>query len=208
MFYSSEIRWFFVGEPNRTIVEWFAASRLGRKEEPRTDEYLLLPGCTTVGVKVREGRFEVKAQTSQREPAQYGNGVRGYEESWIKWSHGLDGGNDAWLEGEDTWISVIKRRILRLYAIDGEQVDEVPVGQFIDGAGCQLELAQLTVPSPGLAPEARWWSICLEAFGSSGQTQDILAVMAAHESLGDIAEVLTLEASMSYPLWLARLSTE
>ena len=208
VFYSSEIRWFFEGEPDPASVGWFTASQLGRQEEPRTDEYLLLPGCTTVGVKVREGRFEVKAQTSQREPAQYGNGVRGYEESWVKWSHGLDGGNDAWLEGEDTWISVIKRRILRLYAIDGEQVDEVPVGQFIDGAGCQLELAKLTVPSSGLAPEARWWSICLEAFGAPGQTQDTLTVMAAHESLGDIAEVLTLEASMSYPLWLARLSTE
>ena len=207
MFYSSEIRWFFAGEPDPASVDWFAASRFGRQEEPRTDAYLLLPGCTTAGVKVREGRFEVKAQTSPREPVQFDNGVRGFEESWVKWSRGLEGADAAWLEGEETWISVIKRRVLRLYAIDGEQVDEVPVGQFIDGAGCQLELAELTVPPSGTAPGTEWWSICLEAFGAPGQTQDTLTVMAAHESLGDIAEVLTLEPYMSYSLWLARLST-
>lgn len=208
MFYSSEIRWFFAGEPDRASVEWFTTSRLGRQEAPRTDQYLLLPGCTTAGVKVREGRLEIKALTGQSEPARFDNGICGLSESWIKWSRQLVGRSDDWLKGDETWVSVEKRRNLRLYAIEAGDAEEVPARQIINGGGCQVELARLKVGPAEIAQCADWWSICLEAFGAPGQTEDVLAVMAAHESLGNIAEVLTLEASMSYPLWLARLSTE
>ena len=206
MFFSSEIRWFFAGEPDPGIVDWIAPSMLGRQEKPRTDEYLLLPGCTTAGVKVREGRLEIKAQTSPREAIRNNNGVRGYSESWVKWSRGLDGALAAGVESKETWISVVKRRRLRVYAIDGKVAEEAPAEKVIDGPGCQLELARLTVRPPGDTPETEWWSFCLEAFGISGESRGSLSVMAAHDSLADISEMLTLEASMSYPFWLVHLS--
>jgi hypothetical protein len=80
-FQSDEIRWFWpVHDQSEVLLAWFTrqgrlplvaetrqyvsqpdAGPFAKQERPRTDEYLLLPNCQTVGVKQREGRLEVKA---------------------------------------------------------------------------------------------------------------------------------------------------
>ena len=54
MFHSAEVRWFMAGDVPYGIREWFAAEGLAVDEEPRIDEYLLMPGSTSTGVKFRQ----------------------------------------------------------------------------------------------------------------------------------------------------------
>jgi hypothetical protein len=63
MYHSAEVRWFLEGPLPGDMQLWFEAGGLAKTEPQRTDEYLFLPGCTTTSVKLRSGRFEVKALT-------------------------------------------------------------------------------------------------------------------------------------------------
>jgi len=61
MFYlSAELRWFISGKLPAQIVDRFGESEFADQQLPRTDTYLVFPNAQTVGVKVREGNFEVK----------------------------------------------------------------------------------------------------------------------------------------------------
>ena len=174
MFHSAEIRWFIKGEPAKPANRWIQQSGSGKAEPARTDTYLYLPGCETVGVKLRQGLFEVKAQTRGRESVQYESGLTGYREGWVKWSQKLDDLHTKGAESGDTWVSVEKRRQLRIFAVDGAEILEVPLGRHIDGAGCQVELAELTVDYPGYEGPRTWWGVCLEAFGGPDTVFDTL----------------------------------
>ena len=209
MFHSAEIRWFVEGSPEPILEDWFRRSDLLSIEEPRTDSDLLLPGCTTTGVKLREGRFEVKAQTSPPEPVQYENGISGVRASWVKWSSDVTGAELLRSQSdEETWVQVEKTRLLRVFALESGVPDERIPGVFFDGPGCQLELAGLRVlfDSNDWNRAAYWWSMCLEAFGDQREVRRTLDTMAAHPSLAVPSEVLPRDASMSYPEWLVRVS--
>ena len=65
---STEVRWFFPGEPSAETWAWVRSGDLGALQSPRTDEYLVLPGRETTGIKLREGLFEVKATASAPAP--------------------------------------------------------------------------------------------------------------------------------------------
>ena len=54
MFHSAEIRWFIEGDVPDEVRDWFLQSGLAIDEEPRVDEYLVLPGSTATGVKFRQ----------------------------------------------------------------------------------------------------------------------------------------------------------
>ena len=54
-------------------------------ERERNDDYLLLPGCDTVGVKQRQGKLEVKALVAGPSPFSLG-AVVGRLDQWVKWS--------------------------------------------------------------------------------------------------------------------------
>jgi hypothetical protein len=102
-FQSAEIRWFWPGHAQwEVLLAWFtregrlpliehtdtpdsAARPFVKQERPRTDEYLLLPNCETVGVKQREGQLEVKALVDVPQPFAQGN-VAGQIDQWVKWS--------------------------------------------------------------------------------------------------------------------------
>lgn len=198
MFHSSEIRWFFEGDPDPSIDEWFARSQLGKREPPRTDRYLCLPGCTTVGVKIREGLLEIKAQTRGAESVRLPNGIAGSQSSWVKWSRQLDDTHGL-TEGDDTWVALTKERRLRLFAPKGDEVEEGAAGRIIDGPGCNIELSRVELAGEG----SGWWSVCLEAFGAPAESGDVLRLVASQPALASIAGFLPPENSLSYPEWLA-----
>ncbi len=205
MFHTAEIRWFIKGAPDASIEQWFDASSLAREEDPRIDAYLLLPGCTTCGAKIRQGHFEIKAQTSPPEPVSYGNGIAGQRAAWVKWSSGLAG---AQLlkeqQGPETWVHVEKSRKLRLFALS-DGIDEKPAGEWQPGPGCFVELAALRLQgdSEDWQDAATWWSVCFEAFGPQHDVIDLLDRAASSSLPEPWADRLGPGASMSYPQWLA-----
>lgn len=208
MFHTAEIRWFLEGSPDNGVQAWFDVADMGREEDPRIDSYLLLPGCPTCGVKIRQGHFEIKAQTSPPESVSYDNGIKGKRAAWVKWSSGLAGAQLVQeQQGPETWVQVEKSRTLRLFALS-DGIEEKPAGEWLSGPGCFVELAALRVAGSAedWGAASRWWSVCLEAFGPGDQVVQLVDRMASSDMLQPISPSLPAEASMSYPEWLIRVS--
>ncbi|MBT8108991.1 MAG: hypothetical protein KJP17_12180 [Gammaproteobacteria bacterium] len=208
VFRSAEIRWFFEGEGNVAIEQRLLQSQLAERQPARVDEYLLLPGCTSTGVKTREGRLEIKSQTRPSELQRYSERVTGYRDSWIKWSRAIPGtaGLPGCSDDDERWLPVKKRRALRLYSLEGAQPVETAPGGPLLGAGCQVEYSQIEVSAGGAHAAAAWWSFSLEAFGQPGSAEDNLDATAHHIFAGEFEFSLPAKASMSYPTWLQRVA--
>jgi hypothetical protein len=207
MFHTAEIRWFLEGSPTGSVRDWFAEAALARDEDPRIDSYLLLPGCTTCGAKIRKGHFEIKAQTNPPEPVSYSNGIAGKRVAWVKWSSGLAGAQLVQeQQGPETWVQVEKSRTLRLFEL-ADAVEERPAGEWLAGSGCFIELATLRIAEDAedWSSASHWWSVCLEAFGAQGQVAQLVDRMASADVLQTISAELPAEFSMSYPEWLVRI---
>ncbi len=77
-----ELRWLFGGASPRDVRAWFGAADA---PEERVDHYLLLPAAHELGIKLRDGRFEVKGRVGPPEPVELG-GASGVIEGFAKWS--------------------------------------------------------------------------------------------------------------------------
>ena len=208
MFHSAEIRWFLEGDAVAALLAWFEASALVREEDPRIDSYLVLPGCATCGVKIRQGRVEVKAEVTRPESVTYQNGLSGRRGSWVKWSSGIAGAPILGeRRGPERWVQVEKSRILRLFAV-GEVLSEQTPAERIEMPGCQVELAALRVLAAGDEWDRAesWWSVCLEAFAAPQEVLATLDRVAGAALLQPLAGHLPAVASMPYPEWLLRFS--
>jgi hypothetical protein len=202
---------------------WFDPSDSARIEAERTDEYLLLPGCTTTGVKLREERLEIKAQVHPSEAVAYGETLSGRRDAWVKWSRPVgDAGalRNVRAADDDLWIYVAKARRLRLLSLDCDTPTEPAEATARVTNGCQFELSTVRAaagrldepPSAADWSSARaWWSLSLEAFApwsgdGTAPLFDNLEAGAQH-LFGSLPPVeLALPASYSYPAWLQRFT--
>lgn len=197
---SAEVRWFLRGELPEQVRKWFAGGKIGSSSAPeREDVYLLFPGCESVGVKRREGRFEIKVIRGAPEAVRYAPDVNGRSDSWAKWSYGKEGVG-AWidlLEQEPAgWIAVKKLRWLRKFSLEGTRPEEVDTTTFPD-QGCNIELTDLRVV------DDRWWTIGLEAFGDAENVRSHLYQVAVHFfATHAFPQSLDATCSFSYPVWL------
>lgn len=210
LFRSAEVRWFLPGAS--TVDAWFRQGGTLRDTPERIDRYLVLPGCDSVGIKFREGRFEVKARTSPPEVVEYAAGVRGLRDTWVKWSRevGVDGTDGA--SADERWAFVRKRRALRLVSLEGGAPREVVQDGTILSAGCQFELSDLAVlvrtapeDTPGeddWTSAEPWWSLSLEAFGAPGSESANLDEAADCLFREGFDVTLDVDRSMAYPAWL------
>ena len=208
MFHTAEIRWFLEGGPTDDVQDWFASAALAEEEDARIDSYLLLPGCPTCGVKIRQGHFEIKAQTRPPVAVSFANGIAGQRAAWVKWSSGLAGAQLVQeQQGPESWVQVEKSRTLLLFELT-ESVAERPANEWLSGPGCFVELATIRVAADAedWGSASHWWSMCLEAFGSEGDVVGLVDRMASSEALQPLAGSLPADASMSYPDWLMRIS--
>lgn len=205
MVHSAEIRWFIPGPLPGDVRDWFGAGQGLTPEKARDDAYLFFPGCDTVGVKLREGKLEVKAVVSPPRPLHLGDGVNGRTDQWVKWSLGSEGlkALEDDLRQSGRWVEVRKERYLRKFSADGETPVEVPAREKPD-RGCNAELTCIRVDGdPG-----EWFSIGFEAFGPAGgvgKTLDDTLRLFFGRHGGVPGLRLTGRESMSYPVWLATL---
>ena len=215
VYHSGEIRWFFRDGPQSEIDRWFSDCDTAVSEPPRRDSYIILPRCTTAGVKIRQGNIEVKAQTQPAALVSFSDRVSGYQDAWVKWSRPASD-PESFLAAPtipERWAHVEKARILRLLSLETEVPEEIEPRSRHLRAGCQAEKTRLQVlvsdedAVPGHAWEQaeRWWSLSLEAFGSPDAVADLLLRAAAHWFGEDFPATLPARDSISYPQWLARL---
>lgn len=198
---TAELRWFYRGTLPEEVVQWFQQGQLGKHLAPpeeREDLYLYSPGCEYLGIKLRQGRLEIKWRKVELGVVHFGDRVEGKAEKWGKWlceDPTAESFQTADVVGK-SWVSVKKVRTQRQYQIfPGESITAVPVTESI-GQGCNVELTQLE--SNGNA----WWSLAFEAFGEDDCLMEHLQAVASCVFKSYRGSNLQAKDSYAYPSWL------
>jgi hypothetical protein len=213
-----EVRWFFKGSiPEKEVGDWFLnnprfGERLtGKHGKEREDLYLLTPGNTGIGAKLREGRFEIKLLQDQQDLELTG-GAGGRSEVWHKWKWlYARGKKDAKINELVTRslmasthpklrVMVRKKRWQRKFTVTGP-------GELAPFPGRGKDLtwwlsAELTGLQVGDSP---WWTLALEVYGNPDEPmpkleQSLLCLLQEYPG-----PPLRMANSQSYPEWLAML---
>ncbi len=212
-FTSIETRWFFAGGSERHpgLRRWFETSTpfpraagIGAPEwrgraGGAPDVYLLMPGCTDMGVKWREGTLQVKGRVEDLGVRRFDARHQGRVQRWIKWTCAEVPAacRALFADGERhglATVSVHKTRALRMLSLEAAGPREVAPGKVLDrGVGFEMTDLQLD----GI----RHCSIAFEAFPDDAVTAaGFDAVVTGF--LRELAETLAVEVSMAYPDWL------
>lgn len=199
MLTTAELRWFYPGKLPEIVLQWFEQDRLGylAPVEEREDIYLYVPESEFVGIKLRQGRLEVKWRKAELGILEFGQAV-GKAEKWSKWlceDKSQESFQRSQVSGKQTWISVNKQRKQRNYTVTNQAVVAIPIEQFCDRV-CSVELTQLEIYNHF------WWSLAFEASGEDEfNTLKIVA-----ESLFQFysSPKLQLQDSFAYPWWLEK----
>ena len=223
-YHSAELRWFLPDQDQwDPLLKWFrlqdqlplreegpyvpktGAEPFVKLERERTDEYLLLPDCDTVGVKQRQGKLEVKALVAGPRPFSLG-GVVGRVDQWVKWSfdpsEAIATQFEIELDQSGPWRTVVKKRYTQKISLNSGGPVSIPPDQYPE-IGCNIELTMIDVQ----ATLRTWLTFGFEAFGPSGRVVALLdqAVQHFFAAYGPPPVSLDGNDSLSYPAWLAKL---
>ena len=191
-----ELRWFLPGPLPLPVLDWFGSLGSGMAAPPpRTDRYLVLRGRDDLGIKLREGRLEIKGRTAELGACRLGPRVVGEVEAWCKWSLAAEEAQAPMrvLDADpESGVPVRKDRALRRFVTTEAGVREAPLATL---EGCQVEATSLE------APFGVWWTIALEALVGPAPGLEPLATIGEHV-LADFPDTLGERDSRSYPGWL------
>ena len=196
-FETAEVRWFAPGPIPDAVAAWFDALGPAAAPASRTDRYLVPVSADEPGVKLREGRLEVKQRVRSLGPEVLG-AAEGVVETWRKWGLAL-APHAAAPSAASGWVDVEKTRRLRGFALDagGALAPVPPEDQYADGA-VALELSTLVVEG------AAFWSVCLEANGADEAARLGTLRRVGRRVLAAAPEgALPRARSVGYPAWLA-----
>ena len=199
-----EVRWFFKGPVPPDVLSWFHG-REGQPAEPlpRVDHYLRISGGDSLGIKLREGRIEVKQRQRQLGAVCLQERVTGRVEHWRKWSFALasETSNLAGMTVPASgWVGIHKERMLSRYRITGDRKLIAMSAVEYPDQGCDLEMTSVRVSG------SEWWTLGFEAFGSEANLQEHLS-LAAEKLIGATGPPpLPVQDSYGYPRWLQILA--
>jgi len=215
-FASREVRWFFEGTPdqNDSLKHWFETVAPFPKKpdiglpvwqgrlDDQPDIYLIIPGSGDMGIKWREGQFQIKGRVSSPGTQVFCGRHQGVVECWMKWSYPEMPASykNLFLSGhkqELLTVAVTKVRAMRKVRIDTftSQPEEVESTTRID-RGLGIELTNLQVDGKA------YCSLAVEAFpDDSAMGSAFTRVVEAF--LNPLSKVnLNASQSKSYPSWL------
>lgn len=197
---SAEVRWFYEGAVPPDVIAWFRRGERQPVEQPRRVDYYLHPrNVDALGIKLREGRIEVKQRQRRQGIVRFHERVSGVVEGWRKWSFALAAVHRLPADvgaPPSSWIGVQKQRQLHNYRIMGEgQLVAVP-GEDYAGQSCHLELTRIQVGG------TRWWSLGFEALGPERALGENLTLAVAHVLAQEPVPTLEGKNSYGYPRWL------
>ncbi len=203
---SLEARWFGSGAPSAELETWFAqrASSFGieaTRSQARTDRYLVLRGCPQVGLKLRGGKLEVKAQRGPGISVELHAGLHARLEAWTKWSAAGSAVSplvSALGAGSPSWISCAKSRALFACEVAGGSLIPNPEQRHVRSGGA-AELTTLEVAG------ATHWTFAIELFGAVAEQLDAEAALPPLRSLlgASTPPDLAQARCASYPAWLS-----
>lgn len=175
MYPTTEIRWFYKGTMPEEVVHWYHAhAGTPEKKTPRKDQYLYITGYHTLGIKIREGNIEIKAQTNASRLITVTENMYGYAANWRKWSFLLGEENppiDRLMAPSSSWTEVYKQRSLMRYQITTDKIVK-PISSLQPClTGCDVELTGISIGQDS------WWSLCFEAFGPERENNHNLDIM-------------------------------
>jgi hypothetical protein len=199
-----EVRWFYPGVAPERVATWFTQDDGATEvQPPRVDRYLRLVGRDGLGIKLREGRIEIKQRHASTSTA-LASEVVGLVERWTKWGYGLaeEADNDRTAEQDAAWVSVEKRRWVRTYRIaDDGAIELTSRSLTTPRRECSAELARVEIEGQA------WWTLGFEAAGDEATLRTTLETVARHV-LADMAPpALDLAHSYGYPRWLRSLGS-
>jgi hypothetical protein len=200
MLVTVEIRWFHVGMIPAQTMDWFQHGSQHVDVQPtREDQYLALPACDALGIKLRQGRIEIKQGYQRFDALRVRRRIAGTPRLWRKWGFVLDQADVA-LAGiplqSPWWIPVRKERVVRIYRTTGDgTVFAVPAGEY-PVRGCQLELTQVRVKGN------QWWTLGFEAFGAESTLHEDLLLVANETLAAGEPPRLSSRDCYGYPRWL------
>lgn len=205
MFPTVEVRWFFRGDVPTEVEEWFCSHGPDAEEQPpRVDHYLQIVEGDSLGIKLREGRVEVKQRYGQQTIRRFGNQTEGCVEQWCKWSFELAQTSDldATLKGNSSkWIGIKKNRKLHTFCgLDHQPARDLSSCGSLD-QGCSWEIAKVKVDGS----EEAWWSVGFEAFGKENKLWETLLIVAERILSLDKAPTFEIKHSYGYPSWLKQV---
>ncbi|MEW5858858.1 MAG: hypothetical protein AB1861_15960 [Cyanobacteriota bacterium] len=184
MLITVELRWFYRGTIPTEIERWFNQESLGgqlESPEDREDWYLYLPNCDYLGIKLRQGKLEIKWRQAELKVLHFGDLVEGKVEKWAKWTCEDPTSKcfiPAEVAGKESWLSVKKKRSQRVYQ------------------DCAVELTQLDINGKD------WWSLAFEATGEDDKLMDNLETVASQVFQSYRGSGLRSQDSYAYPQWL------
>ena len=199
MLATEEIRWFFAGAIPLPVTAWFEAQICTvPAQPPRTDFYLRLAEGDSLGIKLRQGRMEVKQREGTSRLVQLGQRAAGRVESWRKWSFELAETEES-VAGTAQWLGVWKARRWCLFVVgENGRITPAPTDATLE-QGCACELTDVRLADSS----ELWWSLGFESFGGTAVTRRERLLSVARQFLGqDGAPILDVEQSYSYPRWL------
>ena len=194
---SLEVRWFFPGQLDTAVAEWFG--RFPAETQSREDTYLLDPQLRGLSVKIRGGAaLEVKVYRGSPGILYLPRCARGRMESWQKWSFPIaalrqDSGDLA------SWRPVRKRRRISRFPLASRPVSAQAAGLGQEPQ-CAAELTEVRTSGRD------WWTLGFEATGPDHLLRRALQATAAlvfAQALPGSVEPGTDE-SRSYIEWLCQ----
>ncbi len=208
---TAEIRWFFEGDIPEEISEWIIGlDGLFEEQEPRTDHYLHLKNTASLGIKIREGRFEIKERQSTEGEVLANNNIEGIAESWTKWS--FESVENKYPLNETikgNWIEVIKARKLQKFIFDKKGKISGGFDNY-QSDGCNVELTKVHTKKHKSSNDSKssdeskvtWWTLGLETYGTSESQSENLQTAFDHIFQSKFPGTLSKENSWSFPQWL------
>jgi hypothetical protein len=200
-----EVRWFLAGNASAEMRRWFERGAIPPTEEGlREDWYLYSAENSSLGIKLREAKLEIKQRLQNAGIHSFGQTVQGQVETWIKWDFSLDAEDrelPQFNQSDGFWVLVKKERASKHYRIDADGITPIETASEAE-QGCSLELTELQVW------EQRWHSLGLETFGDVDQAKlpEMMQFVLTDFNLTDFNLMLKVADSFGYPHWLQKLS--
>jgi hypothetical protein len=195
MYYSTEIRW-FSQDRDKLFNIYQNLIGDGVKQDDKTDYYLLSNNVNT-GIKIREGKHEIKVKTAADE-----NTNIGVINDWVKWSTEEKANILNTIQGIylNEWLSIKKGRLIKKYDLgsrDGTITNVDPKKRLVHG--CGAEFTELTVDKTH-----EWYTFGFEAFGDFKHSKQNLFKTIRYLELDNVD--FSAHECLSYPGFIRKFN--
>ena len=192
---SVETRWFLPGTAPPDVVQWFWDEMMVT-QPTRIDSYLYTPKVHSLGIKLREGRIEIKQLNKKLGPYTFHADITGMVGNWNKWGFPISNSHIDVEAESNVWIPVVKERMLRRYqVVSGGKIRAVP-GWLFPMQRSSIEITNIVINGTA------WWSFGLEVVGTDIDLFEALQTTAVLAFKGRGVPQFSATQSYSYPHWL------